>query len=46
MNGRVRGRISGVVDANIQGTIFGDVSAVVETGNYQVEEEPNDEKHD
>lgn len=46
VNGRVRGRISGVVDANIQGTIFGDVSAVVETGNYQVEEEPNDEKHD
>lgn len=26
VNGRVRGRVSGVVDAHIQGVIYGDVS--------------------
>ena len=38
VNGRVRGRVSGVVDAHIHGVIQGDVSALVETGNYQTEE--------
>lgn len=46
VNGRVRGRVSGIVDANIQGTIIGDVSAVMETGNYQVKEEAENEKQD
>ena len=32
VNGRVRGRISGVVDAHIQGVIYGDVSGMLETG--------------
>ena len=35
-----RGRISGVVDAQIQGVIYGDVSGMLETGAYQKEEEP------
>ena len=35
VNGRVRGRISGVVDANIQGVIRGDVSALIGAGAYQ-----------
>ncbi len=33
VNGRVRGRVSGVVDANIHGVILGDVSAMVDAGN-------------
>ena len=40
VNGRVRGRVSGVVDANIQGVIRGDVSGILETGSYQTEEVP------
>ena len=43
VNGRVRGRISGVVDAHIQGVIHGDVSGLLETGNYQREEGESDE---
>ena len=42
VNGRVRGRISGVVDAHIQGVIYGDVSGMLETGNYQNKEASND----
>ena len=42
INGRVRGRISGVVDAHIQGVIYGDVSGMLETGSYQTEEASND----
>ena len=38
VNGRVRGRVSGVVDAHIHGVIQGDVSGLVETGSYQTEE--------
>ena len=38
VNGRVRGRISGVVDAHIQGVIYGDISGMLETGNYQTKE--------
>ena len=41
VNGRVRGRISGVVDAHIQGVIYGDVSGMLETGNYQAKEASN-----
>ena len=41
VNGRVRGRISGVVDAHIQGVIYGDVSGMLETGNYQTKEASN-----
>ena len=41
MNGRVRGRVSGVVDAHIQGVIYGDVSGMLETGSYQTKEVPN-----
>ena len=40
VNGRVRGRVSGMVDANIQGVIRGDVSGILETGSYQTEEVP------
>ena len=40
VNGRVRGWVSGVVDANIQGVIRGDVSGILETGSYQTEEVP------
>ena len=46
VNGRVRGRISGVVDAQIQGVIYGDVSGMLETGAYQKEEEPAHETED
>ena len=42
VNGRVRGRISGVVDAHIQGVIYGDISGMLETGNYQAKEASND----
>ena len=38
VNGRVRGRVSGVVDARIQGVIYGDVSGMLETGSYQTKE--------
>ena len=41
VNGRVRGRISGVVDAHIQGVIYGDVSGMLEAGSYQTKEVPN-----
>jgi len=37
VNGRVRGRISGVVDANMRGVIYGDVSAIMETGVFREE---------
>ena len=40
VNGRVRGRVSGVVDAHIQGVIYGDVSGILETGSYQTKEVP------
>ena len=43
VNGRVRGRISGIVDANIQGVIRGDVNALIGTGAYQ-NQEPGEEK--
>ena len=42
VNGRVPGRVSGVVDAHIQGVIYGDVSGMLETGNYQTKEASND----
>lgn len=42
VNGRVRGRISGVVDANIQGVIRGDVSALIGAGAYQGAAAPDD----
>lgn len=35
VNGRVRGRISGVVDATMHGVIYGEVSAMVGTGALQ-----------
>ena len=38
VNGRIRGRVSGVVDANIQGVIRGDVSGMLETGSYHTKE--------
>ena len=41
VNGRVRGRVSGMVDAHIQGVIYGDISGMLETGSYQTEEVPN-----
>ena len=42
VNGRVRGRISGFVDADIRGLINGDINAVVRAGNVTKlpEEEP------
>lgn len=40
VNGRVRGRVSGVVDAIHQGVIYGDVSGMLETGSYQTKEVP------
>ena len=39
VNGRVRGRVSGFVDANITGVIRGDVNAIVEAGNIRQTEE-------
>ena len=33
VNGRIRGRVNGLVDANVRGIIRGDVSAVLDTGN-------------
>ena len=38
-------RISGIVDANIQGVIHGDVSALMGTGSYQ-EAPPSEEEND
>jgi len=32
VNGRVRGKISGVVDANMYGVIHGEVSAMIDIG--------------
>lgn len=45
INGRVRGRISGIVDANIHGLIKGDVSAIIDAGNIEKKmiEEPHEE---
>ena len=39
VSGRVRGRVSGFVDANIIGVIRGDVNAIVEAGNIRQTEE-------
>lgn len=39
VSGRVRGRVSGFVDANITGVIRGDVNAIVEAGNIRQTEE-------
>ncbi len=33
VNGRIRGRVNGLVDASVHGIIRGDVSAVLDTGN-------------
>ena len=33
VNGRIRGRVNGIVDASVRGIIRGDVSAVLDTGN-------------
>ena len=33
VNGRIRGKVNGIVDANVRGLIRGDVSAVLDTGN-------------
>ncbi len=35
INGRVRGRVSGFVDADIRGVIRGDISAIMESGSYR-----------
>lgn len=35
LNGRVRGRISGIVDAEIHGVVHGDVSAIIASGSYR-----------
>ena len=37
VDGRVRGRVSGVVDAVMRGVIYGDVTAMVETGTLKEE---------
>ncbi|MGN1121153.1 MAG: MMPL family transporter, partial [Eubacteriales bacterium] len=37
VNGRVRGHVSGVVDANINGVIRGELNAVVESGSIYTE---------
>ena len=39
VNGRVRGHISGVVDANIHGVIKGDFAAMVDSGNITVSDQ-------
>ena len=45
VNGRVRGYISGVVDANINGVFKGNLNASINSGNMNVEEgEKNDEQ--
>lgn len=44
LNGRVRGRVSGFVDANVHGLVKGDVNAIVEAGNIaEVKEGEDDE---
>ena len=35
LNGRVRGKISGIIDANINGLIKGDINALVESDNIK-----------
>ncbi len=40
LNGRVRGHISGIVDAEIHGVIHGDVSAIMASGSYRELQEP------
>ena len=37
-NGRVRGRISGFVDAEIHGVVKGDISAIMSSGSYDLPE--------
>ena len=39
VSGRVRGRVSGVIDANIHGVIRGELAAMVESGEASKEEE-------
>ena len=39
VNGRVRGKISGIVDADIHGVIHGDVAAAMSSGSYKKLEE-------
>ena len=36
VNGRIRGRVNGIVDATVHGIIRGDVSAVLDTGNISL----------
>ena len=43
VNGRIRGRVNGIVDANVHGIIRGDVSAVLDTGN--IVETPEDKEN-
>ena len=38
VNGRVRGRISGFVDAEIHGVVKGDISAIMSSGSYDLPE--------
>ena len=40
VNGRIRGRVNGIVDANVHGVIRGEVSAVLDTGS--ISEAPPD----
>ncbi len=42
VNGRIRGKINGLVDANVHGIIRGDVSAVLDTGNITEIPEPTE----
>ena len=46
VDGRVRGRISGVVDATIRGVIHGEVSAIVEAGALSEDPEREEGKSD
>ena len=39
VNGRVRGRISGFVDAEIHGVVKGDISAIMSSGSYDLLED-------
>lgn len=41
VNGRIRGRVNGIVDASVHGIIRGDVSAVLDTGNISLAPEDN-----
>ena len=38
VNGRVRGRLSGFVDAEIHGVVKGDISAIMSSGSYDLPE--------